>query len=137
MATPPELTRIRVEDFKSDEREMVGKLAGQINRFFEQVTSLFNKNIDYDNLNRQLSIVNVKIDGSGNVINNPQVKYTLNTGRVRGVNVVLALNNTNPGTYPTTAPFLSMTFANGIMTIVNVTGLQNNSDYNLTLELIG
>lgn len=137
MSQPPELTRIRIEDFKPEEQEMVGKLSGSINRFFEQVTNLFTKNVDFDNLNRQIIKVQVQIDGSGNVINNPQAKFTLRANRVQGLTVISATNDNDLTIYPTSAPFVSYTFNNGIITIQNVSGLQINSSYTLTLELIG
>lgn len=88
-------------------------------------------------MNRKLIVVNVKINGSGQVINNPQIRYSLTNGKVSGVVCVSATNINDPGIYPTTTPFISYTFNSGILTILNITGLQINSEYNLTLELIG
>jgi hypothetical protein len=53
------------------------------------------------------------------------------------MSVVSASNQTNPGIYPTAAPFVSFTYSGDIVTILNITGLQANSQYSLTLELIG
>ena len=137
MAQPPELTRIRVEDFKSEEQEMVGKLAGSVNRFFEQVTNILTKNVDNDNLNRQIVKIQVQIDGSGLVVNSPQAKYTLRNGKIQGLNVISAINDNDLTVYPVSAPFISYSFDDGILTVLKVSGLQNNSNYTLTVELIG
>lgn len=137
MSTPPEKTQIRIEDFKSEDQELAQKFATVINKFTDQTINLFTKNIDYDNLNRQLVTVQIQLDGGGVIINNPQVKYSLRDGRVRGAIVVGATNISSPGTYPTNTPFISFTFSNGLLTIVNVTGLQNSSTYSLVIELIG
>lgn len=137
MSAPPRIRRIRIEDFAPEDRALASKLAGNVNDFMDQTISIFNKNIDFENMNRQVAKANVQIDNSGNVINSPQVKYTLRNGKLQGINVISAINIDSPTTYPTGAPFVSFTFSDGLLTIVNVTGLQNNSNYMLTLELIG
>ncbi len=137
MAQPPKINRIRIEDFAPEDRALASKLASNVNGFMDETIRLFNKNIDFENLNRQVVKVTVQIDNSGNIVNTPQAKYTLRNGRLQGITVISALNVDSPTTYPTTAPFVSFTFSDGLLTIVNVTGLQNNSNYNLTLELIG
>jgi hypothetical protein len=128
--------RIRAEDYKSDEQDMVSKLARVISPFLDNVYAVLNKGIDFDNLNRQLVDIDITIDSSGNLVNPPQIKNTTN-GSLRGINVINAINLVKPGVYPTTSPFVSWSINGNIINVLNVTGLQASSQYRLTLELIG
>lgn len=126
--------KLRVEDFEQDDQALISKIAFVYNVFADEVYNTLNKNIDYDNLNRQFVTINVFIDNTGKLINPPQIKTLLN-GRVRGLNVLNAINLIDSSIYPTTAPFISWTINSDILTILNITGLQNNSQYSLSLEL--
>jgi len=126
--------RLRAEDFGSDDRDLINRLAYVINTFFDDVNKALSKNIDFTNLNRELITLSVKIDGSGLVMNKPQVKTSI-TGKPAGFNVLKASRTDTVG-FPTSAPFVSFDFNGDIITITNITGLQANSEYNLTLELI-
>lgn len=128
--------KLRAEDFKSDQQDLINKIAYIYNSFVDEVYNVLNKNVDYDNLNRQIVELTVKIDSSGKVINSPQIKTSLRT-KIRGINVLNAVNQDNSTIYPTNAPFLNWTVNEEILTVLNVSGLQSNSQYKLTLELIG
>lgn len=136
MSRVPDIKRIRAEDFKSDYKDLIDKVGYSFNSFADQVIDIMSKKLDFDNLNRDLVTIDVEISGSGTVVNNPGVKYNLKSDKVRGINIVKAVNINNPEVYPTAAPFVSFTFNNGILTILNVTGLQNSSKYRLTIEVI-
>ncbi len=128
--------KLRSEDFGQDEQEMIGKVGDIYNSFVDDVYNVLNGRIDYSNLNRQDIDINVLINATGGLVSQPQIKTNL-TSKIRGITVMNAVNQTNPGTYPTTAPFVSWTINGNILTILNVTGLQNSSEYKLSLELIG
>jgi hypothetical protein len=128
--------KIRTEDFSSDDQEIAGKIAGVVNQPLEDIYNIINGNIDFANLNRQLSSIDVIMDSAGKVLNAGQIKITLKT-RVAGLNVLSAVNLLNPGVYPTSAPFVSWSTNANILTILNITGLQPSSQYRLTLEIIG
>jgi hypothetical protein len=127
---------IRGEDFPEETRETVDKLAAVLNPFNDDVFRQMNGNLGFDNINRQLVTLDVKIDSSGEVINEPQIKISLRT-KVAGTNVISAQNLVNTSTYPTSQPFISWSTNGNILTIKNITGLQANSQYRLTVELIG
>lgn len=129
--------RIRIEDFGEDYKELIGKIGSTYNSFTDDVYGILSNGIDFDNLNRQLVDISVTIDSSGKVTNSPQIKSTLKTTKVRGINVVNAINLVNSNIYPISTPFISFTINNNIVTILNVAGLQSGSQYKLTLELIG
>lgn len=127
--------KIRVEDFSGDNKEVIEKIAFMFNPFADEVYRLMDGNLDTSNLNRQIVDVSVKIDNLGALVAQPQIKVTTN-GKIRGLNVISANNSINPTVYPISAPFVSFTTNSNILTILNVSGLQNNSEYKLVLELI-
>jgi len=81
--------------------------------------------------------LDVMIDGSGDLINPPSIRTTLNT-KVQGVICIKADNLTSIGTFPTSQPFISYNIINNnLISVLNVSGLQNSSTYRLKLLLIG
>jgi hypothetical protein len=137
MSLPPSIVRIRAEDFPEENQEMISKLAYPINRMFEQIIALFNKQIDFQNLNRQIISIDVKTDASNNVIGVPQAKFSLRDNQIQGVNIIKAINNNDPTVSPTSHPFITFTYKDGIISISKITGLQINSYYTLIVEVIG
>lgn len=67
---------------------------------------------------------------------NPQAQIKTALKNIAGINVINAINTTNTGSYPITSPFVSWTLNNNIITLNNITGLQDNTKYTLTLEVI-
>lgn len=136
MSRPPGMQRINKEDYPEDIRPSMERLAGSLNQFMEETIELFTKNIDFVNLNRQLVSIDLQIDSTGLLVNPPSIKIGVK-GRVEGINCIKADNLLNPTIYPTSCPFVNYTITNGFIKIVSVTGLQNDSQYRLKLELIG
>lgn len=137
MAKVQQPKRIRIEDFKSEEKELITKLSDMVTPFMDDVYQALDGRLNFENLDRQIVDLEVLIDATGKVINNPQIKTTFKSQRVRGVNVINAVNLANSGVYPTSLPMVNFTINGAIMTILNITGLQADSRYRLTLELIG
>ncbi len=130
-------SQIRAEDFSDDDRELAEKIGSPYNSFADDVYKQVNGNLTFANLDRQLVTLEVRIDGSGAVINKPQIKLTLNS-KITGTKVINATNLDSSTTYPTACPFVNYDIGNqNLITIKNVSGLQPNSRYNLTLEIIG
>lgn len=127
--------KIRVEDFDSEYKELIEKVGFAFNPFSDEVYQALNGGLDSTNLNRQISDVEVKIDGAGKVMGTPQIKITTN-GKIRGINVINAVNQVNSGIYPLSAPYVSFSATGTTLTINNISGLQPNSQYKLTLEMI-
>lgn len=129
--------KIRVDDFTDETRDIAERFSEPFNDLADSFYYSLTKSLDFDNLNRDLVTVNVNINSTGKVSNLPQIRYNLRT-RPRGVACVSAVNLLNPNIYPAAAPFVSWTInANNNLQVLNVTGLQNNSQYLLTLEIIG
>ena len=127
--------KLRVEDFKSDQQDLVSKIAFVYNVFADEVYAILNGNVGTDNTNSQDVEIIVKMDASNMVINSPQIK-TNGKGKVKGIIVLNAVNQVNPSTYPTTWPGINFTINGDILTILNITGLQASSEYKLTLRLV-
>lgn len=125
--------RIIKEDFDSKEQGLIDKLAFPINIMFESLVSALNKRLTFqDNINSQIVDVFVTVDVTGTPSKTTAFKSDV-TGQVQGLWVVRADNLDNPGTYPTSAPFISYS-SNGTQVIVNnITGLQAGERYKLRI----
>lgn len=128
--------KIRVEDFDAEQQELIRGIGFVINPFMDEVYLILTNNIDFNNLNRELVEIDLNIDSSGNLINLPQIKNKV-ISKVRGINILKATNLVNPTIYPSSSPFLSWSVNGDILNILNVTGLQNSSQYRLLVELVG
>ena len=140
MATPPNIRRIRTEDFDAEYRQLIERLSFAINEFQDQTIFNLNKGIDFQNLNQDITDVDLTIDASGDLVNPPTIRTDLKT-KARLVLVGNAVNLQNPQTTPLTAPSVSFTVdttADGqIVRLLGVTGLQAESQYRLSLLIIG
>src|SRR6266850_6730244 len=113
--------KLRAEDFNSDDQTLISKIAFIYNSFVDEVFQTLDNGVDYNNLNRQIAQVSIKIDNTGKLINAPSIKTTLRT-KVQGINVINAINQVNTGTYPTSTPFISWSLGNNLLNILNITG---------------
>lgn len=137
MARIDNVRRIIREEFKSEDREMIGKLSYILNSFMEQVVRQFNGNVDFTNLAQDITTFRIKVDANGIPVGNNQVRTSVKNAS--GVYVVKAVNVDNPSTYPTAAPFISFDIStknSELLKINKVSGLQSNTDYDLTIVVI-
>lgn len=56
--------RIRIEDFKEENKDLISKLSDLVVPFMDDVFRVLDGNIDFDNLNRQIVDIEVMIDAS-------------------------------------------------------------------------
>jgi hypothetical protein len=140
MATPPNVRRIRTEDFDPEYRQLIERISFAINEFQDQTIFNLTKGIDFQNLNQDIIDVEVSIDGSGNLVNPPTIRTNLRT-KARLVFVGNAVNLQNPQTVPTSAPFVTFTVdttsQGQIVRLLGASGLQAGSQYRLSLLIIG
>lgn len=127
--------RIRVEDFKSEEQDLVSKIGQSINTFQDAVYSAFQNGINFDNLARQLSTITVQTDATSKVRGDSQIKLIIQSKPV-GISVVRVINLTNPSVYPTSHPFLSWSLNDSLIIINNISGLPPSAQLQLTIEII-
>jgi len=132
MARVPNIKKIQKEDFEKDDQDLIEKLAYPMNSFMEQVKSALDKNLDYNNINRELIVKTDTVDTNGRPTIETKFRSSLRT-RVAGVQCINALNLTAPAIYPVSQPFLSTTQSGTLVTVNNITGLQANNKYQLTL----
>lgn len=127
--------KIRTEDFGEEGKEVADKIGGVYNNFVDQVYQQLSGGIDYENLKRQVVNIDITTDAAGKAINPPSIRYTL-SGRLRGINVLNAVNLVNSNIYPTAHPFISWTINGQQIVILNVAGLPASTQFRLTAELI-
>lgn len=126
------------ENFPSKYWDLADSLMYPLNNFQQQVVTAFNNNqvTVSDNLNEQYKTLTVTVDSTGKPLQSLTYQSTL-TGTTQGIIVVKAVNQTNSTTYPTGTPFLSWVDNSGTVTINNVTNLQANNTYQLTIRAMG
>lgn len=87
--------RLIVEDFKEEDRDMVGKIGYAINTFAEEVSNAFNKSLTIeDNLNWTRKDISVQVDNKGVPIV-PQVLASGLPAVCKGMLVISATNKDN------------------------------------------
>lgn len=128
--------RIIKEEFKKEDRDTIDKLAFILNSFMRQVVDTINGKIDFNNLNQEVKSFSVTVDSNGTPISDLVIKYNL-LNKIQGIKCINATNLTSSSTYVTGTPFLSYTPGEGNVTVNNITGLQANNKYYITLILIG
>lgn len=127
--------KLRVEDFDSDSQELIGRIAKVYNQFTDSVYQVLDGNIDFSNLSRQITTVDIITDATGKLVNPPKIKINLPT-KVNGLHCISAINLKKSSVYPTSAPFISYSINNYILTIENVSGIPVNSEFRLTIEIL-
>lgn len=141
MATPPNVRRIRTEDFDSEYKDLVDRLSYSINEFMDQTIFVLDGKVDFRNLNQQVIDITVRASATnevdGTIINSPLSIRTTISGKVIGVYCIDATNLDNANIVPKAQPFVKFTIGSNRVDILKVSGLQNSSQYTLKLLLIG
>jgi hypothetical protein len=128
--------QLKREDFEEKDKSLIDKLAGIINPVLTQLEQGLNKSLDFDNFRQEIKEVIVTVDATGEPTTQTQFKNGLLT-KVRGTDVIRAENLTTSTSFPTAQPFISFSENNKIVTITNVSGLQANNKYKLTVITYG
>jgi hypothetical protein len=128
--------RIVVEDFKQEDRETVSKLANILNSFMDEVVELSRKNINFENLNRSVVVLDIKVDANGKPMGVSQINTNLRS--YRGKNIIDVQNFQSGAANVTSVPYLDCTpQGNGIVKINRFYGLPVNAKVRVTIEFIG
>jgi len=115
---------------------LIEKLAPTLNQFMEQTTRSINGHIAIsDNLEQTLVEITVTVDSNGTPLLNNKFRVE-GTGGLSGVICTKAINLTVSTNYPTSTPFLSILKGTTQITVNNISGLQANEKYKLTLLLL-
>lgn len=134
MARLNNVQRILPKEFPEEDRQTVEMLAGILNYFMTQTTDIINGRLDYENINKEIVTFDVTVDANGNPIQT--LNFTATSGVVGGT-VINAQNLTNTAVFPTSQPFVSFNALqqNKLYRVNNITGLQANNKYRITLEV--
>lgn len=126
--------RIVIEDFKKEDRAVVEKLAVILNPFMDDVVTLTQGNIDYDNLARSKVTVDLTVDATGTVIGVTQINTQLQSySGNKIINVQSLVGSSNV----ISAPYLDCTYqGNGIVKINKMYGLVVGKKTRVTFEFI-
>jgi hypothetical protein len=131
----PAFRRIIVEDYKSEQRDFISKLAVSINSFMDTMNIALNGNLT---ITDNFAAVQKKITVTVNSEGTPTSGGTVSTGLTTlcaGTRVIFAVNNTVPSNYPSSCPFISFTNGNGTIIMNHISGLKANNSYTLTIIL--
>jgi len=128
----PGYKRLIKEDFKSEEQDLVNKLAFIVNSGFEPVYAALSKGLTItDNFNQQTQDIVVKVNAGGSPINTIQIRYLLKSSCI-GITAI----NCTPA--PPSAPWITWEqTGNGLVAINKITGLVANTEYRVKLVLFG
>lgn len=133
MAKPPELTQIRPEDFKQDDREMAGILAGVLNDFILQITQLLNQSLTFaDNFSSEIKTLSHEIADSA-------LTFKLNTVTTpTGVLLLRFRDLTDPKNIESSAVSTPQWDydGRGNITIQPIQGLTSGHNYSIVLLVI-
>ena len=134
MARIDNVQRITPEDYSEDDRDLVERLANNLNYFMTQTVDVVNGRLSYENMNRDVKTIEITVDSTGKPIQTNS--FSAENG-LRGTIVINSINLTNGAIYPTSMPFISWTpNQNGTYRINNISGLQANNKYRLVFEVI-
>jgi hypothetical protein len=123
--------QIRTDDFAVEDRQLVQKLAFQLNPFISEVSNALQSNLTIaENLDAEYKIVNIKVDASGIPIGNNRFSTKV---KAQGTQVVRTIG----ATFPTSGPSISFVQRGNIIEIQHVTGLVAGVDYSLTVLILG
>ena len=133
MARIDNVQRILVDEFPEEDRETISKLANILNYFMTQTVDVVNGRLDYDNINKSIITIDITVNANGTPLQ--PTSFNAEAG-VIGHDVINARNLTNSAIYPLAKPFVSFSAQqNGLYRINNITGLQPNNKYQLTIEV--
>lgn len=129
----PGFKRLLGTDFDKQFQDLVNQLALSLNNGIDVLYQALNNNITLrDNIKSTVQSITVSVDSSGAPKGGAVFKLTF-AGKVDGITVLSAQNQDNPAIYPTGGVFISGAQNNNIYTINNITGLQPNASYLLTI----
>lgn len=131
MANVPEKQQIVPEDFKPDEQEMAGKIAGAFNPYVEQLDNILDNGLTVgDNLRAEIRVVEV----TGG---QPTTFSYARSSKPVGLWVIDYRNTTDPTEVLTVAVQAKWSYdGRGNITLENVTGLTGGENYNITVIAI-
>ena len=135
MSLLPSYRRIYLTDYAASYKDLISTLSVSVNNAFDSIFQAMNNGISLkDNILCTVVSVPIKVDSSGNPVQATSFKVTYTTATL-GTQVIAAIGPT--GVYPLSQPFISSTQNGTTVIINNITGLQANTQYTLTVVAWG
>ena len=133
MSRIPTFKRIYKTDYPPEQQDLVDKLSFSINIGFESVNGALNNAISLqDNVQCTVKSFNIEVDSTGKPKSASTFTLT-SAGKLTGIMVLSAVNQTNSTVYPTATPFISFNVNSTLVSILNVSGLPANNVFFLTI----
>ena len=130
-----DIRRIIPEDFSKESQEVVEGIAGSYNEFADEIYSVVNGQLDFDNLARTKVSLDITFDSTGKPVTSSSI--STNLAFVSMIHIGKAQNTTNSAVKFTQTPYIDWSYqGNGIVKINYGVGFQSGSKYRLTLEII-
>lgn len=124
--------------FPEEYRVLLDGLAEILNNNFQNLYNTLTNNLTIDDNFKggETKDIKVRIDSNNTPLvgANIIIKSSL---PIRGMKVIKAVNADNNNVFPLSHPFISYTQNGNRVTIQNVSGLQPNALYTLTVEILG
>lgn len=125
--------RVSSANASSEAREAIDTVGISTNSFMnEAYIAIMGQLSVTDNLNMSFVVVDVNVDVSGNLNRSVRFKTGLNSGRA-----VMILCGRVSKANPTGGVMVGFVEDSGVITLTNLTGLTADTDYQLTLLVIG
>lgn len=133
MSKLPGFRRILEQDYPTEDQKLIAQLGVSLNYGIQALYDLLNGKLSIvDNLDSIVKQITVKVDSTGA----PQAKTVLvkpSSNNFQGLMVIKAVNLVNPNVYPLGGIFVSYTETTDSIIINNITGLQPDTNYLLTI----
>lgn len=132
----PSFKRLLISDYPTQYSSLINLLSQSLNTAIESLNDAVTNGLTIeDNFDAVVKTVNVTVGATGSP--NTTTSFPLTgTGPILGLWVLRAVNVSVPNTYPTGGVTVSWTPTATSIVINNVTGLQPNQTYTLTLVAI-
>jgi len=125
--------RIISNDYPAENQPLVEQLGRQLNDGIEQLFFAVGGKLSFaDNFAATVKEVEVTVGTTGVPVNRTSIQLN-NSNVVVGTLVISAVNKSSAALFPTSAPFISFTQNGTALYIDNITGLQANNRYLVTL----
>jgi hypothetical protein len=129
-----DIRRIVPEEFKAEDQDMASSIAGSYNEFADELYSIVNGALDFENLARRKVDIDLNVGANGSITGNATVNTSLSF--VSGIIVMNAVCTSNSALRLTASPFASFSYkGNGQFTINYLLGVPSGK-WRLTLEVI-
>lgn len=129
----PSFRRLFSSDFPNQFKALIDTLGVSLNNGIEVLYQALNNGLTLeDNINCTIKPITLTVDATGKPTQNSAILLNT-TNKVDGCVVLNALNQTNSATFPSGGVFISWSQSGSQLNLNNITGLQANQSYTLTV----